>query len=92
VRLLFIVDIGFLCVSGVARRALLCLQSLKNHLRHNSYKLFCLLRLMEETWEEDEEDDEEYVEQVFRATCPHCKQPINVVLEPAVAEEEDEEL
>ena len=47
---------------------------------------------MEETWEEDEEDDEEYVEQVFRATCPHCKQPINVVLEPAVAEEEDEEL
>lgn len=50
---------------------------------------------MVEVWtdEEDELDDEEEVEeQVFNARCPHCQQPISLVIEPFVSEEDDEEL
>ncbi len=49
---------------------------------------------MDKEWDEDEDDEDEdesgeYVEQVCDVICPHCKQPLQLVLAPT-SEDEDE--
>ena len=47
-------------------------------------------------WNDEDEEDEleagdgEYVEQVCDVVCPHCRQPLQLVLAPAEDDEDDE--